>query len=101
MSPPEISSPLGRDSGAGRPPVGQAERGQSPVAQPPIGQPASQPVMGQGNTLLGAHLTVSSPRARAYEKVLSELLAVADVRLDGSRPWDIRVNDERLFQRVL
>ncbi|HEY4210865.1 MAG TPA: cyclopropane fatty acyl phospholipid synthase [Steroidobacteraceae bacterium] len=43
----------------------------------------------------GAHSANSSERA------LRELLAVADVRLDGSRPWDIRVNDERMFHRVL
>src|SRR6185312_4588115 len=121
MSQPEISSPLGRESGAGQPSLGSAERGQPmgqpqksqpPVSQPPIGQPRmgqppmgqppmGQPPMGQGNALVGAHLVVSSSRARAYEKVLSELLAAADVRLDGARPWDIRVNDERLFQRVL
>ena len=32
---------------------------------------------------------------------MAELLAPADVRLDGSRPWDIRVHDKRLFHRVL
>ncbi len=32
---------------------------------------------------------------------LGELLASVDVRLDGARPWDIRVHDERLFRRVL
>ncbi len=37
----------------------------------------------------------------SYERALAEMLAPADVRLDGSRPWDIRVNDERLFHRVL
>jgi cyclopropane-fatty-acyl-phospholipid synthase len=28
------------------------------------------------------------------------LLAEADVRLDGTRPWDPRVHDERLFRRI-
>jgi cyclopropane-fatty-acyl-phospholipid synthase len=32
---------------------------------------------------------------------VQELLAPADVRVDGDRPWDIRVHDERLFARVL
>ncbi|MFW5785835.1 MAG: cyclopropane fatty acyl phospholipid synthase [bacterium] len=32
---------------------------------------------------------------------IEELLAPADVRLNGDRPWDIRVHDERLFRRVL
>ena len=29
------------------------------------------------------------------------LIEPADIRLDGDRPWDVRVHDERLFQRVL
>jgi cyclopropane-fatty-acyl-phospholipid synthase len=31
---------------------------------------------------------------------LAELLARADVKLDGDRPWDIQVRDERLYTRV-
>lgn len=97
MSQPEISSPLGRDSGDG-----QSAMGQPPTGQPRMGQSrTSQPATGRENAILGARLVVGSARARSYEKALSELLAAADVRLDGSRPWDIRVNDERLFQRVL
>jgi cyclopropane-fatty-acyl-phospholipid synthase len=87
MSQPEISSPLGRDSGAGQSAAGQPPKGPAPV--------------GQGNSIVGGDLIVSSARARTYERALSELLGAADVRLNGSRPWDIRVNDERLFQRVL
>jgi cyclopropane-fatty-acyl-phospholipid synthase len=40
--------------------------------------------------------TVTGPRRR-----LAELLKLADVEVDGSRPWDMRVNDERVFRRVL
>lgn len=29
------------------------------------------------------------------------MLAPADVRLDGNRPWDPHIHDERLFQRVI
>lgn len=36
-------------------------------------------------------------RARKW---VEELLAHADIRLDGDRPFDIRVHDERLFDRV-
>lgn len=32
---------------------------------------------------------------------LEELLAVADIRLEGERPWDLRVHREELFRRVL
>ena len=33
--------------------------------------------------------------------VVTKLFASADVRLDGSRPWDLRIHDGRLFSRVL
>src|SRR5262245_24952493 len=34
-------------------------------------------------------------------QVLAQLLSAADVGLDGSRPWDIRVLDPRTYQRIL
>jgi cyclopropane-fatty-acyl-phospholipid synthase len=37
----------------------------------------------------------------AYRAKVERLLASADVRIDGDRPWDIRVHDERLYRRVL
>lgn len=39
-------------------------------------------------------------KSRRARKWLEELLAHADIRLDGDRPFDIRVHDERLFDRV-
>jgi cyclopropane-fatty-acyl-phospholipid synthase len=36
----------------------------------------------------------------AKDKV-SELLAAADIRIGGDRPWDLQVHDERLYRRVL
>jgi cyclopropane-fatty-acyl-phospholipid synthase len=39
-----------------------------------------------------------SSRLRAHFEKLAE---TADIRIDGDRPWDISVNDERMFQRVL
>ena len=38
------------------------------------------------------------PRVRAHFEKLAE---TADIRIDGDRPWDITVHDERMFQRVL
>ena len=32
---------------------------------------------------------------------VTNLLAFADVRIDGDRPWDIQVHDQRFFSRVL
>ncbi len=45
--------------------------------------------------------TMPNLSANAYRRTLVELLARADVTLDGTRPWDIRVPDERMFRRVL
>lgn len=35
------------------------------------------------------------------KKLINELLNFADVRINGSRPWDIQVHDERLYGRIL
>lgn len=35
------------------------------------------------------------------ERTVRRLLARADVEVNGSRPWDIQVHDDRLFSRVL
>lgn len=34
-------------------------------------------------------------------RYFERLIEPADIRLDGDRPWDVRVNDQRMFQRVL
>jgi len=34
-------------------------------------------------------------------KRIEQMLDQADVALDGNRPWDIKVNNERLFRRVM
>ena len=40
-------------------------------------------------------------RRDSYRRTIEELLAGTDIKINGSRPWDIRVHDERFFQRVL
>jgi cyclopropane-fatty-acyl-phospholipid synthase len=43
-----------------------------------------------------------SPRSDVRPpKIIEELLAHADVRINGNRPWDIQVRDARLYRRVL
>lgn len=37
---------------------------------------------------------------KAKDKV-SEILEIADVKINGNRPWDLQVHDERLYNRVL
>lgn len=34
-------------------------------------------------------------------RTIEQTLLLADVRINGDRPWDVRVHDERLFQRIL
>ena len=41
--------------------------------------------------------TPTSPEA----KKLVEILAIADIRVNGNRVWDMQVHDERFFERVL
>ena len=35
------------------------------------------------------------------KSTIEKLLAEADVKINGGRPWDIKVNDERLYHAVL
>jgi cyclopropane-fatty-acyl-phospholipid synthase len=34
------------------------------------------------------------------EMLMRDLLALADVQINGSRPWDIQVHDSRFHERV-
>ncbi|WP_051062627.1 cyclopropane fatty acyl phospholipid synthase [Ilumatobacter nonamiensis] len=49
-------------------------------------------------THTGTGTAASRSRVRRY---VAAMLAPADIRLDGDRPWDVRVHDERTFRRVL
>jgi cyclopropane-fatty-acyl-phospholipid synthase len=35
------------------------------------------------------------------KKIISDLLDTADIAIDGKRPWDIQVHDNRFYRRVL
>src|SRR5947208_8641145 len=35
------------------------------------------------------------------QNVMTNLLALADIRINGARPWDIHVHDQHFFSRVL
>jgi cyclopropane-fatty-acyl-phospholipid synthase len=43
----------------------------------------------------------TQPRAPKHCALLEEIFAAADIHLDGRRPWDIRVHDNRFYARVL
>ncbi|MBF8293380.1 MAG: Cyclopropane-fatty-acyl-phospholipid synthase, partial [Steroidobacteraceae bacterium] len=34
-------------------------------------------------------------------RTIEEILLLADIRINGDRPWDMRVRDDRLFERIL
>ena len=55
---------------------------------PPAGVPSGRPV---AQCDAGAHRL----------DVLAQWLAAADIGIDGARPWDLRVRDERLWNRIL
>jgi len=40
-------------------------------------------------------------RIESQRRKIESILAPADIRIDGDRPWDVQVNDERLFGRLL
>ena len=40
-------------------------------------------------------------RSQSLRQRVDALLAEADVKIGGARPWDIQVHDEQLYARVL
>jgi cyclopropane-fatty-acyl-phospholipid synthase len=45
--------------------------------------------------------TLPATSAPRLARRVNDLLATADIRVGGDRPWDIRVNDPRLYRRVI
>ena len=35
------------------------------------------------------------------KKAIEQLIANADIKINGERPWDIKVNDERFYRAIL
>lgn len=55
-----------------------------------------------GGAFVGARVpSVGRVRTGAAERILTRLLGLAGVEVNGNRPWDIRVHDPRFFARVL
>jgi cyclopropane-fatty-acyl-phospholipid synthase len=55
-------------------------------------EPGASPVLSHQSTV---------GRRFSYRRTVEELLAGIDIKVNGSRAWDIRVHDERFFQRLL
>lgn len=36
-----------------------------------------------------------------YRTALVDLLSTADITIDGGRPWDVRIHDDRVYRRIL
>jgi cyclopropane-fatty-acyl-phospholipid synthase len=49
------------------------------------------------------HTVAATPRPLDHRRrrLAGQILASVDVRIDGDRPWDIQVHDERFFRRIL
>lgn len=45
--------------------------------------------------------TVPSTQTSGARDALQEILEEADIQINGNRPWDLRVHDERFYRRVL
>src|SRR5262245_20589653 len=52
-------------------------------------------------SMLSRAVPVSWSLDRLGESPVERMLATADVRIDGARPWDIRVHRPRFFRRIL
>lgn len=58
------------------------------------------------NTIKTDRMTISLDgeskiRGNSARRVVQGLLERADIRIGGNRPWDLKVNDQRLFRRLL
>lgn len=43
----------------------------------------------------------STKREALYREKIGGLLAIADIQIDGTRPWDLQVNNDALFARTI
>ena len=61
-----------------------------------------EPRAAEGSELSAPAHARAGRRGRASAReLLAQWLATADIQIDGSRPWDLRVRDERLWNRIL
>jgi cyclopropane-fatty-acyl-phospholipid synthase len=49
----------------------------------------------------GQAKTALSGKTSAAQLVLADFLALADVEINGQRPWDLQIHDDRTFARVV
>ena len=56
---------------------------------------------GEGRAVPTRVATNARKAASGAEKIITNIFGAADIRLDGERPWDITVHDERFYRRVL
>lgn len=54
-----------------------------------------------GSIAMGRHIPAVRRTRRDAQAIVSDLLSLADIRIDGTRPWDVRVRRPEFFQRAL
>lgn len=62
-----------------------------------IGVLVSAAVIGLSTEILTPYMTSNT----SAKKMIQEILAEADVQINGNRPWDIQVHDEAMYSRIL
>jgi cyclopropane-fatty-acyl-phospholipid synthase len=75
-------------------------------AHPELFNPKRQ---SEGHPMKAVNSSISRPsiakqkakRVPAARKAIEQILRRGDIRIGGDRPWDIRLHDDRLFERVL
>ena len=50
---------------------------------------------------MGRHIPAVRRTRRDARAIVSDLLAMADIRINGARPWDIQIHRPEFFRRVL
>ncbi len=68
--------------------ITHSESTQDPMPSAPAGDPRRSP-------------TASAGRRATPQDVVAGWLAGADIQVNGTRPWDIQVHDDRLWNRIL
>jgi cyclopropane-fatty-acyl-phospholipid synthase len=84
-------------------PDASTKTAESPIADPAAsgGRAASAVSSSRGSGALRAGASLARPRPGGAERIVTRLFAAAGVAIDGDRPWDVRVHDERFFRSVL
>lgn len=57
--------------------------------------------MSQSKFVMRDQSATAARESAGRRSIVADALAAGDIRIDGSRPWDIQVHDDRFYRRVL